>query len=469
MSVTEQLIRFLVLLRYEDLPSEVVEATKRLILNTIAAALAGSGAPGVEETARLVKECGGKPEASVFLRDAKVPAQEAVMVNATMGRALDFDEFNIQTGVHAGATVVTTALAASELALAERGKNVSGRELIAAIVAGAELISRMRMVPDRCIGVSGWTGEVFGAFGAAATMGKLLGFTEEQMRNSLGLALSQAAGIAQTIYDGALATRLQQGLSARAGVLAARLAYRGITGAWDFLEGKAGFYPVYYRGLSYDMRRLLDGLGTDYRFLTMAIKPYPCCGFIMAPIENLMGIMRKHDLREDEVTEVIVYVNEEMYNTVCAPHDAKYRPRNEADAMFSLPYVLGTVIMKGDVWLDDFTPEAIRDGRRLAATKKIVVVQDRAIDEESKKLNLTLSLHSMEVRTRDGRTISGKVYHAKGFPQNPMTLEECAVKLRRCAPYAVKNFPEGKVDSLERMIGRLEDLPCSQALPQMLA
>ena len=41
-------------------------------------------------------------------------AHEAVLVNATMARALDFDEFNLQTGMHTGATVVPLALAAAK-------------------------------------------------------------------------------------------------------------------------------------------------------------------------------------------------------------------------------------------------------------------------------------------------------------------------------------------------------------------
>jgi len=164
-----------------------------------------------------------------------------------------------------------------------------------------------------------------------------------------------------------------------------------------------------------------------------------------------------------------VHVNEQMYNTVCSPPAAKYRPMSEADAMFSLPYVLGTLMVRGNVWLDDFAPRVIQDVGRLAATDKIAVIRDTAIDEESKRLNLTLSLHSMVVRTKDGRTLSEKLYHAKGFPQNPMTLKDCAEKARRCAPFAVTSFPDEKVDSLRGMIERLEEIPRPIDLANLLA
>jgi 2-methylcitrate dehydratase PrpD len=464
MNATEEVIRYVLAVRYEDLPVHVLEAVKRMFMNAVAAMLAGSGASGVRETAKLVREWGGKKEATAILQGFKAPAQDAVMVNATMARSLDFDDFHIQTGLHIGATIVPTVLAAAELA---GGGN--GKEVIVASAVGAELMSRMRMVPDLCIGISGWTGEIFGAFGTAVAAGRILALTEKEMWNALGLAFSQSAGTLQSIYDGTMATCLQQGFAARAGVLSARMALEGITGAREFLEGRAGFYPVYYRGMKYDIRRLIDGLGADYRFLNFATKPYPCCGFILAPIENLMGLMRENHLTIDDVAQIEVRVNDQMYNVVCFPEDAKCKPNSDFDAIWSLPYVLGTVMVRGDVWLQDFTIEAIRDPKRLSASKKVHVIRDKEIDKESKALNLALSLHSMEIRTNDGRKLSRKLYHAKGFPQNPMTLEECAEKARKCAPFAVKVFPEEKVNFLRELIDRIEKMRRITELTSILA
>ncbi len=464
MNPTEEIVRYVVSTRYEDLPGEVVDAAKRLFMNTLAAMLAGSGAPGVTEVSKLVRQWGGSQEATAVLQDFKAPAHEAVMVNATMARALDFDEFNVQTGIHAGATLIPVALAAAEFT-----GNADGKEIIAAIAVCSELMSRMRVVPDRCIGISGWTGEIFGTFGAAAATARLMHLSESQMLNSLGLALCQSSGTAQGIYDGVMATRLQQGFSARAGVVAARMAAEGITGARNFLEGKAGFYPVYYRGLDYDLQRLVDGLGQDYRFLSIATKSYPCCGFIQAPAENLLGLMRKHDLSEEDIERVDIRVNEQMYNTVCAPVEVRYKPKNEADAMFALPYVLGTAMVSGDVLLSDFTLESIQEPERLSAADKVQVILDQEMDAEAKRLNLALSLHDMEIHTTDGRVLTEKLYHAKGFPQNPMTLEDCAEKARKCAPFALKDFPDQKIQALKDRIEGIEDLVSITDITDILA
>jgi 2-methylcitrate dehydratase PrpD len=295
-----------------------------------------------------------------------------------------------------------------------------------------------------------------------------MGLTRDEMRHALGLAYSQAAGNAQTIYDGTLATRLQQGFSARAGLLSTILATKGVTGARDFLEGRAGFYPVYYRGMDYDLSRLLDGIGDRYALLNVATKPYPCCGFLMAPIENVIDMMRVNNLHEQAVRKVMVRVNQRMYNTVCAPPETRYRPKTVADAMFSLPYVVGTALLRGDVLLEDFSAEAIEEPARLTIADKVEIAVDERIDEESKELNLSLSLHELELETNSGQRFSQKMYHATGFPQKPMTMEDFTEKAKKCARYAVKPFPDSRLEELKELVTDLEGQRDTASIPELL-
>jgi 2-methylcitrate dehydratase PrpD len=464
MDVTQRLINYVASVQYEDLPREVVMATKRTIMNTLAAIIGGSGAPGVKEIAGLVKGWGGKPESTVLLHGYKVPAHEAVLANASMPRAIEFDDFHFQTGIHPFSAVVPVALAA-----AESHGEVTGKEFITAVAIGAEVLCRMRLVPDSCIGVSGWSGEVYGAFGSAITAGKVLGINREEMGHALGLAYIQAAGNAQTLYEGALGYRLQQGFSARAGVLSAILASTGITGPKDFLNGKAGFYPVYYRGMSCDINRLIDGIGERYEVLNIVTKAYPCCGFLMAPIENAIDLMRENRLAEKDMARALVRVNQWMYNTVCSPLEAKYRPQTISDAIYNLPYVIGTALLRNDISLDDFSAEAIRDPERLRAVDKVEVLVDEGIERESEALHQSLSLHELELETESGDCFSRKISYAKGFPQNPMTIEDCAVKARKCARFAVKEFPDKKVEKLREIVKNLEEQRNALPLIELLS
>jgi 2-methylcitrate dehydratase PrpD len=282
------------------------------------------------------------------------------------------------------------------------------------------------------------------------------------------LAYSQAAGNAQTIYEGTLATRLQQGFSARAGLFSARMAKSGLTGAKNFLDGKAGFYPVYYRGLNYDVNRLLEGLGEKYEFLNLVTKPYPCCGFIISPIENIFNIMQENEIAHKDIGKVTVRVNQQMYNTVCSPPENKYHPQTPADAMFSLPYALSTAILTGDVLLDDFSVEEIHNPDRLDFAKRIETKVDEDIEMESKELNLPLALHEIDLMTKEGKYFSQKKYYAKGFPEKPMTMEDFFKKAKKCSLLAVKPFLEDKIESLTYSVENLKSQEDVQRLIKLL-
>ena len=452
MKTEEALLDFIMSTRYSHLPGEVVITVKRQIMNTFAAMLCGSAASGTKELAELVRSWGGKGESTVFLQTFKAPVHDAVLVNATMARALDFDDFHMQTGMHASATVVPTALA-----IAEATGGINGESFITAIALGGETLCRMRLVPDHCIGISGWTGEIYGAFGAVVTAGKLCGLSREKMRDALGLAYSQAAGSSQTIYDGAMATRLQQGFSARAGCVSTAMASAGLTGARNFLEGKAGLYPVYYRGLGYDIGRLTEGMGKKYEIMNIATKPYPCCGFTMAPIENIIQIMAKNQIESIDIERIEVYVNQKMYNTVCLPIDRKYQPQTPADAMFSLPYVVATAALHRDVVLEDFATDLISEPRRIEYAKKIKTVVDHEIDKEATASNIPLGLHRIDVYTGDGKKYSNLLRYATGFPEKPMTPEECFLKAKKCASFALKSSDTKRIEMVKTLVDKLEE------------
>ena len=90
MDITRELADYVVKLRFEDLPEDVVEAAKKVILDTVGSTLAGTTAPGIETLHTLVTEWGGRPESSLLAFGNKVPAPSAVLVNATAARALFF-------------------------------------------------------------------------------------------------------------------------------------------------------------------------------------------------------------------------------------------------------------------------------------------------------------------------------------------------------------------------------------------
>ena len=76
---TYALARNLVTVNYESLPHEVVEATKKQVLDMLGVALGGSAKPGVKELQELVVEWGGKEESTILCYGNKVPAPNAAL------------------------------------------------------------------------------------------------------------------------------------------------------------------------------------------------------------------------------------------------------------------------------------------------------------------------------------------------------------------------------------------------------
>jgi len=453
MSIEEELVDRVISIEYDDLPPEAVTACKKSIVDLIGVAIAGSTTPVAKKLFEVVSQWQGKPESRIFLHDIAIPAHDAVFVNATMGRALDFNQYHFSTGTQPPPTMIPVALATAELC----GK-VSGRDFISAIAIGSEVMCRMRMVPDYCSGLSGWVGDVCGIFGGAITASKLMRFNSEQMLNALGLAYSQSAGNVQGVRDvgGGATLSLQQGLSARAAMLSAILGKSGLGTAKKFLDAKAGFYEVYYRGIPHDLNRLLDGFGQRYEIMNLAIKPYPSCGYTLCPIDNVLDIVHKNNLAGQEIDKIVLRVGQAAYNNVCHPRESKSRPKTVGDAMFSIPYTIGSAIFSGEVFLEDFSAEAIKDAQRLKEVDKVECFLDQDVEAEASKLSLRLSLNVAEVSTRDGKNFSQKMLHAKGSPEKPMTFEDCAQKARRCAQFA--GFKAEKMNRIVELIGRLEQL-----------
>ena len=251
-------------IRYENIPGAAVESVKKEVLDSLATALGGSSKAGVGELAEMVKEWGGSQQSTVIAYGIKCPAPNAAQVNGTMIHALDYDDGHQVALVHIGCVAVSTAFA-----VAERMGRVSGKELITAIALGGDFMARLGLAskPGSSALSAGWhPTTLFGYITAAAIASKVMRLEEEGMINAIGLAYHQCGGAATGVGDGALAKRMGPGFAAKAGVTAALMAERGITGERSSLEGRDGFgglYNVYIKG-DYDPTSLIDGLGEKY-------------------------------------------------------------------------------------------------------------------------------------------------------------------------------------------------------------
>src|SRR5215467_12981360 len=179
MTVARTLAAFLTRVSYADLPPQTIEHATMLIASTIASAAWGSGIASSTIIRALAREHGGTPEASIWFDPGpKLPVTEAARVNAVMSDAAASDDSDLRNIVHAGTTLVATALA-----MAER-TGASGQEVLAAIVLGYEASGRIGEAITPRFRNQGFHGCIVAIFGGAVATGRLLGDRKSTRLNS---------------------------------------------------------------------------------------------------------------------------------------------------------------------------------------------------------------------------------------------------------------------------------------------
>lgn len=431
--------------KFEDLPIGTVDVIKNTVVDTLGVALAGSGSEGIGALLSLVKDWGGKHEASVIAYGGKVPAPVAALVNGSMARACDFDEVHENGGGHLSATTVPAAFALAEYC----NKPVNGRDFILISALCSEINCRIRIASGS---PTGWLHETFAPIGVAVMGSKLLGFDESKMQNAIGIAFAQCSGNGQAMLDGAMTTRLQQGLGASAGVLSMLLAERGFTGAKNVFLGKYGLFHLYANG-QYDPKVFLGDIGKHFEFINSSIKPYPCCKMTHTAIFSVIEITREYNIKPNDISKIVITTNSFAFN-LCALGDHKYNIKTTQDAQFSLPYTVSVAILNQKVTFADFTTEAIKNNDVLMLAKKIKVI----LDPNKDKQNAFVCPADVEIFTIDGRQYSKTTEFIKGHPKNRFNFDECVEKFMECSHRAVRPLSNDNLNKAIKLVERLEQL-----------
>ena len=445
-NINDALARYISETHYDHFAKDAIAAVKRVVLDTLGVAIAGSGAIGVQGAIDLCAGWGGKKESTILVHGLKVPSLFAAFCNSMMVHALDYDDNLDKARVHVSVAVVPAALA-----MAEATKGTTGKDLITAIAVGADLSCRLGLAIDLDIGWHQTT--VLGTFGAAAATAKLLNLNEHETRNALGLAYSQAAGNIQGREDRSLVKRVQPGFASKGGIFAARLAQKGITASKNFIDGPHGLFRLYGDNKSTNeieaaCMQVLNDLGAKFLVTDLAQKPYPCCRGNHGPIDLAILFKKEIDIKVTDIDKVIIHVPNYVANLVGRPFEVGDNP--QVDAQFNIAYTVSVALSKGSVLIEDFNEENIRDAAIYDLTKRIEL---RIIPELKER---TLVPVSMEISLRNGTRFSKQLEILKGNPENPMTIDESITKFRDCCKYAAKPLDKKKTDKLIQLITNLE-------------
>jgi 2-methylcitrate dehydratase PrpD len=336
-SLSRQLAQWIVGLRYDDLPPEVVDRAKGLTLHSLASVLLGSQSAAGQQAVKFItdEEAGVRHGATIMVHGTKVTKGGAAFANSEMAMAGGkLDSFRMLT--HPGTSIIPGAFVAAETA------GVSGRDFITGLVAGYEVMERLAADFIPTVMARGFhAGPVFGIFGPAVAAAKILRFTEDQVNSTIALCASLASSNLEGPRSGGRA--LREGAAVRNAMLAAALAQQGHVGGETVLEGDAGFYHAYAGNnkgqLTYsfvgDTHTSLDkitaGLGQAWLFLETLYRIYSTAGYNIAHVDVTAKLCEEYNIRYEHVDRVEAVVNwlETQYPSPAFPsrrEDLEARP-----------------------------------------------------------------------------------------------------------------------------------------------
>ena len=449
-TIALQLARFVTALKYEDLPHDVVNQTKILVLDQLGVQLVGSTLKWTQPARKLIESAPSTvQESTVVNYGNKTVCWDAAFVNATFGQGCELDDMAFGSAGHIGTATIPVALAVGERA------RIRGRQFLVSVVAGYEVMYRLMTGVHPHHAVRGFQSQgIGGPFAAAAVAGKLLTLTEREMIHAFGIAGSHSAGPLEYDQSGGEVKRIHAGLAARGGIQSAVLAQYGLTGPATIIEGKRGFCHIFADNSNPDL--IVKDLGQTFNVRNAWIKMYPAIATTHTAIAAVSDLTHQYDLTPGEIAEIRVGIAEHSLL-----HGAAiYQPTDVASAQFSLAFSIALAIAKRSNHLSLYMDPALwNDGELIRLARKVKAYAH----PEARGAKRTFA--SVEIALVDGRTLTAIQEYPKGSPKNPATQEDIYRKFRALAASVLT---QEQIESLAATVETIEELDDISTLTRYL-
>jgi len=442
---TQVLANFAASLKYEHLPERVRESGKNLLLDALACALAGGHGDETGQVAGLAAALAQSHESSVIGGD-RLSLAGATMLNGFLITAVTMCDTHRSTLTH-----VTPEIMPPALAIAERD-GASGRDLLVALVAGMEVMTRIGVGTDYPVfRAKGWHGPgTLGPFGAAAAVGRLRGFDAETMAKAFGLAGSQSAG---TFAAWATPTvKFHQCRGALSGLMAALLAEQNFLATKEFLTAKdGGFYNTYANGGKPELA--IADLGQRWEFEQIALRLWPSASSTQTMNTALFDLVEQHAPEFDKIKKVRVSLSQAVFDL----HGGFANYKAKFDALLSAHYVAAAILRDRALTLAQFEPERYDDPKlRRAALELVEVRPDPAIKGNN---------CAVEIEMADGKRLASFCEHPRGSFENPLSRAQIEAKFRT---YAKGVIADSQAEEVIAAVNRLDELSSVRKLMDLL-
>jgi 2-methylcitrate dehydratase PrpD len=430
--VTRILARYVVESRFESIPAATRHHATRTFVNWLGCAIGGSHHEGMDIALAALAPMAGAAQASVLGRSERLDILHAALLNGISSHMFDFDDTHLKTVIHPAGPVCSAILALAE------HRPVSGEDFVHALVLGVEVECRIgnSVYPNHYD--TGWhiTGTA-GVMGAAAACGKLLGLNEQQMVWALGIAATQSSGLREMF--GTMCKPFHPGNAAKNGLMSALLAEKNFTSSNRGIEAPRGFAHVL--STKFDPSEIIDGLGKTFEIDLNTYKPF-ACGIVIHPIiDACVQLRNEHGLTGDEIESVLAKVHPLVLELT-----GKKTPQTGLEGKFSVYHSAAAGFIYGAAGEREYSDAVVRDAKVVALRDKVTAVVDATMHEDQ-----TL----VEVKLKDGRTLSKYVEAAIGSLKRPQTDADLEAKFRGLAEDVLPKAQVDKVLGLAWKVGAL--------------
>lgn len=430
--VTRILARYVVESRFESIPAATRHHATRTFVNWLGCAIGGSHHEGMDIALAALAPMAGAAQASVLGRSERLDILHAALLNGISSHMFDFDDTHLKTVIHPAGPVCSAILALAE------HRPVSGEDFVHALVLGVEVECRIgnSVYPNHYD--TGWhiTGTA-GVMGAAAACGKLLGLNEQQMVWALGIPATQSSGLREMF--GTMCKPFHPGNAAKNGLMSALLAEKNFTSSNRGIEAPRGFAHVL--STKFDPAEIIDGLGKTFEIDLNTYKPF-ACGIVIHPIiDACVQLRNEHGLTGDEIESVLAKVHPLVLELT-----GKKTPQTGLEGKFSVYHSAAAGFIYGAAGEREYSDAVVRDAKVVALRDKVTAVVDATMHEDQ-----TL----VEVKLKDGRTLSKYVEAAIGSLKRPQTDADLEAKFRGLAEDVLPKAQVDKVLGLAWKVGAL--------------
>jgi 2-methylcitrate dehydratase PrpD len=424
---TRAIAEFISGVKYEDIPAEVIARIKLLILDSLGCAIYGSDLEWSCILRQTLAKLDTTKACRVWGTAERLSAPHAALVNGTLIQSFELDDVHRQGVLHVGAVTLPPLLAITEL-----HPGLSGRDFLAAAVAGYEIGPRV----GKCMGPQhigqGWhSGATVGVFSAAAGAAAALRLTAEQVVHALGIAGTQSAGLMAAQY-GAMVKRMHAGRAAQSGLYGALLAESGFTGIVDVFESPyGGFCTTFSRSTDrFNLDELSWELGRQWETLRISLKFYSCVGSNHTTLDAIRLMQEKTPFGPDDIASIVVRGSHVTAEHVGWP----YTPQGLTSAQLNLPFCVATLLLEGDVFVDQFTDDVVDDKRRIELSKKVSVVEDPAITARGSNYR---HMVRVDVQLQNGAKLEQTVEAPRGSEHSFASEADIVQKFEKLATHTL--------------------------------